>query len=563
MKLFILLLMAASLPAQSVSWSKVLTFPNTGTFGTYYNGYHQMRYSSVANATLIHSTDTSDNGNGIYSIRLHWLDSTSANDYTIGDNGQTTAGGCVSSTSTWPFSHHQVEQVAVDDFDSTLWELGGVAGADVAPELWTFPLVASLSKTCPGGDPGTTGCKWAQKNSSHFPMIPVTGTGVTLSGSGIDGSSNPAAITLSNPANFANGDYIQLNSGEIVRVTAGGGQHCAGGGSGTNPLTVSRAQFNTSITAAASGVTAYRENGLGTGGALSWDSTNHVLLFYGANATGKQLWVYCPTTNNPTPGTLTAAQSATGCSINGADDWSDIAPYSNCVGATACLAVESALGSGNGKIPTNYYYPNLEYDPIDAEFISFGGNYGSSCTFPFTAATPAYTSAGSCQNSTWTASWGAGSPIKSLTWTLKNPTCTGADCAAGAGPSSSAPPITATGNEFRALHAIDPATGNYYLHTVNHGVGSQGTTPINVSDWVYKPGPNTWTEIQSVGPTLAPAYADNMTWDAGRGGLLTWSVQTYNPAPSTGDIWFGLPVAAPVGGSSFGGPVSIGGPVSK
>ena len=609
MKKLLLILMLVAPAWSQITWQKLHTSTNTGTFGDYYNGYHQIRYDAFSGVTWVYSTDTADNGNGIYSIRLSYFNSGDGSYHNIGDNGQTTGGPCVASSATWPFTHHAVEQIEVDPLDHRLYIIGGTRGATIAPEFWYYPLTNPPTSTCPGGDSGLTGCKWIQVIPNHMPMatssqrspvattttaitstadpvtVSITGTsppspirngdyvafGTTLAtyeimqvSSGATGSAGPQTLVMAraklgttaqssfaigttvtgqglvnilasavatgditinmvNPATVANGDYIQLNGAEIVKVTAGGGSHCAGGTPGQNPLTVVRQQYNTSLASASSGASANGLEMLMNGGAIKWDSTNNVLLLFGNGFSGgKDLWVYCPTTNNPTPGTLTAAQSAVGCSINGADDWSDITPYSICSDSTNCILVETGLaGANSGKIPKPFYYPMLEYDPVHQQFMKFAGNYGS-------AATP--------RNDTWTAAWNSSTPIKSLVWTFMNPTCTGADCAAGPGPVASAPVPTSTGNELRIAHALDPATGKYYYHSSNKGTTNP---PTSTQDWVYDSAANNWTEIQTNAAGAAPNYIDSMTWDSGRNGLVAWA-QTNNPQTyQLSELWFG------------------------
>src|SRR6185369_16044640 len=60
--------------------------------------------------------------------------------------------------------------------------------------------------------------------------------------------------------------------------------------------------------------------------ALVYDPDDDVLfaLGYDGGASTHDNWVYCPTNVNPTPGVLTAKQSAAGCASG--DDWTEVAP---------------------------------------------------------------------------------------------------------------------------------------------------------------------------------------------------------------------------------------------
>ena len=322
-------------------------------------------------------------------------------------------------------------------------------------------------------------------------------------------------MSLTNPTNFSNGDVVKINGGELVTIRAGGQVgHCGNSGSATNPLAIARAQYGTTAVSAMAGQAAISQAGLGNSSALAWDSDYNVILYFGSQGYSKVVWVYCPTVNNPVPGTVTAAQSSVGCSINGADDWSDITAYSKCADRT-CVTFRSGLGSGNGATGPNYYYPGLEFDPVHHKYIQFsGGKY----QLP--------------SNSTWTAAWDNSSPIRSLVWTNMHPTCSGADCAAGPGPESSAPVPTSNGNENRPMHAIDPSTGQYYYHSSGH------STIVPTQDWVYDSVANSWTEIQVNPVSRAPNIGDNMTFDSGKHALVVWG-NSVTPGANP-EIWVGV-----------------------
>jgi len=86
-----------------------------------------------------------------------------------------------------------------------------------------------------------------------------------------------------------------------------------------------------------------------------YDPDDDVIFFYGYGSTGNtsSTWVYCPTTQTPSPGALTSKQTAAGC-VN-ADDWSQVAV------------------AGGVKPLAGQYYPGIVYDTVNAKAILYGG----------------------------------------------------------------------------------------------------------------------------------------------------------------------------------------------
>lgn len=86
-----------------------------------------------------------------------------------------------------------------------------------------------------------------------------------------------------------------------------------------------------------------------------YDPDDDVIFFTGYGATGNasSSWVYCPTTQTASPGTLTSKQTAAGCA--NADDWSQV---------TVAGGVKPLAGQ---------YYPGLVYDTVNKKVILYGG----------------------------------------------------------------------------------------------------------------------------------------------------------------------------------------------
>ena len=117
-------------------------------------------------------------------------------------------------------------------------------------------------------------------------------------------------------------------------------------------------------------------------------------------------WVFCRTAENPTPGTLTAKQSAAGCAAP--DDWSEVAV-------------------AGGVRPTGDAFPGLVYDTVNKKVIQFGGESGGR------------------QNQTWSYN------VPTKTWTRK-------------ALSTAAPPVNTAAYWGIPAIAYNPNTGKMFYH---------------------------------------------------------------------------------------------------
>src|SRR5258708_3748254 len=111
---------------------------------------------------------------------------------------------------------------------------------------------------------------------------------------------------------FANGDTIKLSTGELVIVTAGGGRHGTNGPVAGTSLTVQRNAWGTTPASGTvtSGTSAATQVGLFDNATIAHDTDHDAFLLVGYDngSDTHSMQVYCNTENNPTPGTLTAAQ---------------------------------------------------------------------------------------------------------------------------------------------------------------------------------------------------------------------------------------------------------------
>jgi len=175
---------------------------------------------------------------------------------------------------------------------------------------------------------------------------------------------------------------------------------------------------------------------------IAYDSDDDVLFLWGGTSGGQPHdWVYCSTIQNPTPGILTAKQSAAGCSVNGPDDWSQVPVV--------------------GAQPPGAMYASLLYDTVTHKAINFGG-MDSSLTITY--------------NQTWAYD------VPTKTWTQKCQTnCT--------------PPPAETTWTNQASWAYNSATHKIIYHQ-SLGVGGP-------ADWQFDPAANSgdgiWTKLVSAG----------------------------------------------------------------
>jgi hypothetical protein len=91
-----------------------------------------------------------------------------------------------------------------------------------------------------------------------------------------------------------------------------------------------------------------------TQAAMAYDPDDDVLFSYGYDG-GPAIhnnWAYCRTSENPTPGQLTAKQTAAGCLVP--DDWSEVAV-------------------AGGVRPSAYNFPGMVYDTVTKKMILYGG----------------------------------------------------------------------------------------------------------------------------------------------------------------------------------------------
>jgi len=568
----ILLLNLAVVASGQITWNKVWPPINNGTHNPP-NGYEDIAWDPYTGKVWIYSTNGTNSGDQIYSIRLHYFDPVAISDTNIGDNGQTNNLGCNTSTpSTWPATHHGVGQIWDDAIRHRIHTIQGVGCTEIVLEQWYYQFLSPIS-----------GTSWTEVFPSGLATSHTGEVGpwqsafqnTTLSASI---SSSATTISVATPVYAVNQDFYLIDS-EIVRITANGNTYLLGSGSGmgSNPLTIARGQYGTTATSHSSGATVERLNGTFNNGKVIHDTYHDAFFWFGQrndNSFG-QLFTYCDTSQNPTPGTLTAAQSSVGCTR--ADDWVDLTSKSICADATACSAsAETGTnGSNSGRLPSGWYYPSMDFNSVSNTILLFGGGIyntphqysyvyspttftwtrltttcsGADCTgllsLTVTSGGSGYSAAptvtiNNCTGATANAVM-SGSAVASLTITAMGTSCSsptvgfsgggGSGAAATAvANTSNAPPLSSYNSEdIRIAHAM--YQGKMYYHLSQHTASPAYSG--SVSDWVLDPVAQTWTELQT---GAGPTYTEAMTVDPATGNLYAWATPTEG---TDAEIWQG------------------------
>lgn len=203
--------------------------------------------------------------------------------------------------------------------------------------------------------------------------------------------------------------------------------------------------------------------------ASAYDSDDDVIFTYGydgSSATANN-WVYCPTTGNPTPGVLTAKQTAAGCAKP--DDWTNIIPV-------------------GGIGPRAQAFPGMVYDTLTHKMILYGGLAASLATG---------------FNETWAYD------VPSRTWTKKD---------AGA---TAPPPISNFSGDGLTEIAYHPTAHMVFYHqTFSAGAPA---------DWQYNPATDIWSKLVSVSGRAGGA-GQVITYDSSKNALIGFNLNSQSGA---------------------------------
>jgi hypothetical protein len=471
-----------------ITWTKVVS--NDSQLMS--NGYFDIRYDSYTDKTWIYNTNGTNSDAQIYSIQLGYFDSQAGAYTKIGDNGQTSEGGCftsspVGTSPTWPFTHHAVGQIWVDTIRHRLWIVEGVGCTHIPPEQWYYSLALD----------GHT--NWVEAETPNMPLHSVwkplceTYSGSTCTAyyaytdllSGAIGPSDTSMSVVNTPANFANEDFVKIDS-EVIRIVGNGSTFLGGTNGGANRLSIERGMWGTTPASHAANAQVIDLVGAWNSSAVVHDSDDDVFFAFGNTGSGGPYFmVYCPTVS----GTVSSKQTTVGCAK--ADDWTDLTLVAT---GGDMQHGSAACPSGAGCLPHGFYYPSPDYDPVHHQIVDYGGGtYGNPMTdtWIYTPSTKA--------------------------WTKMGP--------------ASPPSLGSSNSEnIRVAHAFNTSNGLYYYHAC---MGP--SSPYSAArDFVYDPVANTWTNLGNLG---GPNYCETMTYDSHKNALIVFGTST--ATESYAEIWVG------------------------
>lgn len=419
MRLLLLALVVNLALASSVTWS----LKSVSTGAPNFVGYLQIVPDPISHQTIYYGSVPSSTG--IYSTDLYWYNGAS-NAWTHLSGTGSLTDLCPADTATQPGDRHPYGQQAVDTVRNWFWISGGA------------------NQGCNGGAVNVSGAAVVNGSLNDF-VSNWVGKTVTVGG-----------VSCGTVSAVADTQHLTLSSGGCAQgsttlfLNAPGDSHPRRDlyymALNSSPLSNTWVQLLP---------THYPPS---LSGAMAHDPVNDVLVYYGYDGgpdTG-DTWVYCRTTENPTPGTLTSAQSAAGCSVNGADDWSQV----------------SVAYVGTGR--PGSLYPGMVYAASVQRMIIFGGGDSGGNT-PL--------------NTTWSYN------VDTKTWTQK-------------ALSTSPPPVTTSGI---------PLTSPVYNSATSKILYHYKDTP---ADYEYDPSADTWTTISSSGSGYTGTYPSVMAYDLTNNALI-------------------------------------------
>ena len=294
--------------------------------------------------------------------------------------------------------------------------------------------------------------------------------------------------------------------------------------------------------------------------AIVYDADSDALVAFGTDG-GAQThdhWVYCPSDLNPTPGRVTARQSAVGCTS--ADDWVEVTPFNGKVTTDGTRSVTRA--SGDGFVPgwTNINISGALYNVVsvaDSDHLTLDRNAAPQTAVPFYVQPPGNTFTGMLYDTAtkkmiqFGGQTGASDP-RNETWAYDVLARKWKQVAL-----TSTPPPTGPSVTNQPAMAYNSLTHKLYFH--------QTTGAGYPADWLYDPAVDTWTKLASVGTGAVSESA--LSYDPGRNVLIGWAIgQVGGP-----DVWQGqLPtitgdttapvvsITSPATGASVSGNIAIG-----
>jgi hypothetical protein len=511
MRYVIALLIACAAFAQTtITWSqKTLSSPKPKG-----SGWDELRYDHVSGRVFHYGTPESSNG--IYSTTpWAWNVSTDTWGYAAAVRYDSTSNQCTLDKANVPGDRHPYGHMAMDTLRDRMWMVAGVNQTCNPSTVDTSGT--SVTWTCCAGN--LFHSSWADEtvtiNGVDYTVASVeSSTALTLTGSAGTQTGVALSVTTLNK-NKQNTYYLSLNS---------------------DPST------NTWTRTSAPAFPSRNSN------SMVYVPVTDVLFMYGRDGASdtNTHHVYCPTDLNPTPGTLTAAQTAAGCAT--ADAWTMFNPSNGTVtvsGSTVTWqtgdqfpavfptkvaingvwrtvasrdsATQLTLTAGPGNGTFSYYVAplgnnqmNLHWDSATSRVLQYGGHSATLAQY---------------MNQTWAYS------VAEKKWTQK--------CLAPCSP----PPAATT-----------PSTAVAYMPSPARLLYRQTTGTGAPADWEYDPVADTWTQISSsgTGPTINIVY---MAYAEASNTLVVYGNNT-----TTSQVFEGVVgTAATGGGAHFGGAGRISG----
>jgi YetA-like protein/Bacterial Ig-like domain (group 1)/Dockerin type I domain len=430
--------------ANNITWTKqALTAgaPNP-------NDWFVIPYDPVSGQTVVFATS----GGGIYSSDLFFY-KPDTNAWTKGPGTGSRDNGCPADTATVPGDRHPLGEITIDTKRNFLWLSSGINARCGNATVSTNGTAVTWVSSSYGN--------WVFPTGGQIENQTVTINGVNYVIASVQDSTH---LTLKTSAGVQSSVSFQIVTGtetspryDLYYM----------------PLNADPSK-NTwhQLKPAHFAQSAYFSS-------MVYDPDDDVLFQFGYDykASTHDNWVYCRTAENPTPGVLTAKQSAAGCTAP--DDWSEV----------IVTGGVQPLGDSN---------PGMLYDPVTKKVLVFGGQSNKG---------------GLYQAVVWAYD------VPTHTWTQKGLTTT-------------APPLDNTVYWGQPAWAYNSATGKVLYHYTGGGTGS-------TSDWQYDPVADTWTQLVSntgAVSTNCPNCAQVLAYDSGRNLLVG-----YNRSPSNGtsEIWLG------------------------
>jgi hypothetical protein len=262
--------------------------------------------------------------------------------------------------------------------------------------------------------------------------------------------------------------------------------------------------------------------------AMVYSPDDDVMFVFGSDSSSQTSdhWVYCRTVENPTPGVLTAKQSAAGCARP--DDWSKVNPVSGIVNTQGSKVTLVSGTPFPAKMPTYVNINGTYYtvrSVVDSKTIMVAEYLGNRSNVPYYIQPPGVAFGGLAYDTVtkkviqYGGQTGNGI-VNNETWAYDIPTRQWTQKALN----TPAPPLVTKSITPQPAIAYNSRTHKILYHFTS-------ATP---SDWEYDPVADTWTQITSTG--TGAIRDQNLVYDSANDVLVGWS---QHPVTAKADVWIG------------------------